>query len=46
MYKLDSEFISTLEAIMNSGNIAECKIEKGNTPVIIEIKRTKKFPKK
>lgn len=44
MYKLTEDYIETLEAILNSGNIAECKIEKGCTPVIVEIKRTKKYP--
>ena len=38
--------IETINSILQGKGIAEIKIEKGQTPVVVEIKRQKKYPPK
>lgn len=38
--------IETINEILRSKGIAEIKIERGSTPVVVEIKRQKRFPPK
>lgn len=40
------DIISVINTILNNGGIAEIKIERHETPVVVEIKRTKRIPPK
>jgi len=41
-----SGIVETINEILSSKGIAEIKIEKGTVPVVVEIKRQKRFPPK
>ena len=40
------DIIDCINAVLNNGGIAEIKIERHTTPVVVEIKRQKKRPPK
>ena len=40
------DIITVINGILNNGGIAEVKIERHETPVVVEIKRTKRIPPK
>ena len=40
------DILDCINNVLNNGGIAEVKIERQSTPVVVEIKRTKKLPPK
>lgn len=40
------DILDCINNVLNNGGIAEVKIERHTTPVVVEIKRTKKIPPK
>lgn len=41
-----NDILDTINVILQGKGIAELKIEKGCTPVVVEIKRQKRYPPK